>query len=73
MFRFSFTVLSLETEEKKDWCIMIGYILEEKQFSLRAKTGQIKLAVHAVTTTTISPATLIVANHLSDRNRISKK
>ena len=52
---------------------MFGYILEEKQFSLRAKTGQIKLAVHAVTTTTISPATRIVANHLSDRNRISKK
>ena len=28
---------------------MIGFILEEKQISLREKTGQIKLAVHATT------------------------
>ena len=32
---------------------MIGFILEEKQISLREKTGQIKLAVHATTTTAI--------------------
>ena len=52
---------------------MIGFILEEKMFSLCEKTGQIKLAVHAATTTTaISPATLIVANYSSDRNRIWK-
>lgn len=58
----SFTVLSLETKGKSYWCNMIGFILEEKQFSLREQTGQIQLVVHAATTTAISPGALIVAN-----------
>ena len=51
---------------------MNGFTLEEKQFPLSDKTGQIELTVHAATTTSISPGTLIVANYSSDRNRISK-
>ena len=41
---------------------MIGFILEEKQISLREKTGQIKLAVHAATTTAIDLTQVDVMN-----------
>ena len=50
---------------------MIAFILGEKQFSLREKTGQIQLAVHAATNTAISPAKTNRAIEIASQKVIS--
>ena len=37
--------MSLETEEKSHWCIMIGFILVEKQFPLRELVNFMVLSI----------------------------